>query len=154
MYIAVDIGFPCLQWPRYCVWYDHLSLLGDEGLSMEWSVEDTNSQRQAEESSRSVHSLQLDLLSVGLLGLIQAICLCLWPCCFGENEFCGCVTMYHVLFLSHASLQWMTQELNTFYLKAMLWVPPNHSLNLWRAVLFALSGACAVKELYDYLSST
>ena len=47
----------------------------------------------------------------------------------------------------------MIQELNTFYLKAMLWVPPNHSLNLHREVLYALCGACAVMELYDYLSS-
>ena len=48
----------------------------------------------------------------------------------------------------------MIQELNTFYLKAMLWVPPNHSLNLYRELLYAFGGACAVKELYDYLSST
>ena len=48
----------------------------------------------------------------------------------------------------------MIQELNTFYLKAMLWVPPNHSLNLYRELLYGFGGACAVKELYDYLSST
>ena len=73
-----------------------------------------------------------------------------FPCkdctCFGRSDINHCADF--------AFLQWMIQELNTFYLKAMLWVPPNHSLNLYRELIYAFGGACAVKELYDYLSST
>lgn len=50
-------------------------------------------------------------------------------------------------------LQWMVQELNVFYLKAILWIPPNHNLNLYREMLYAFSGACAIHEMYDFLST-
>ena len=152
------------------MWYDHMSLLGDEGIPVEWLMEDTHTQGKAQESCGSVYSLQLDLLPVGVLRLIQTICLCLRPGCLGEismsllavNLYCGSHVDVDINVDMHAlcdfslslSLQWMVQELNTFYLKAMLWVPPNHSLNLHREIIYALSGACAVKELYDYLSST
>ena len=49
--------------------------------------------------------------------------------------------------------QWMIQELNVFYLKTVLWVPPNHSLNFYREVLYAFIGACAMAEMYEYLQS-
>lgn len=45
------------------------------------------------------------------------------------------------------------QDLNTFYLKAIYWIPPNHSLNLYREVIFAFTGACAMKEMYIFLMS-
>ena len=51
---------------------------------MEWSVEDTDTQREAEESCGPVHSVQLDVLPVGILRLIQTLHLCLWPSCLGE----------------------------------------------------------------------
>lgn len=52
------------------------------------------------------------------------------------------------------SLQWTLQELNVFYLKAVLWVPPNHILNFYRELFYAFAGACAVHEGYTYLKST
>lgn len=49
---------------------------------------------------------------------------------------------------------WLIQELNTFYLKTILWVPPNHSFNFYRELLYAMCGACGMKEMYLYLGSS
>lgn len=46
---------------------------------------------------------------------------------------------------------WNVFELNTFYLKAILWVPPNHVINFYRVTLFAFIGAVTIREIYDYL---
>lgn len=43
-------------------------------------------------------------------------------------------------------------ELNAFYLKYLLWVPPAHWLNIARIALHALAGAVAVREMYQYFS--
>ena len=65
-----------------------------------------------------------------------------------------CMCLYMCAYLTITlSLQFMIQELNTFYLKAILWVPPNHMLNLYREILYALAGACACNEIYHYLST-
>lgn len=50
-------------------------------------------------------------------------------------------------------MQFLIQEVNLFYIKAILWYPPNHMLNAYRELLYALAGACAFREVYDYLSS-
>ncbi len=50
-------------------------------------------------------------------------------------------------------VQFLIQEVNLFYIKAILWYPPNHMLNAYRELLYALAGACAFREIYDYLSS-
>ena len=47
----------------------------------------------------------------------------------------------------------MLQELNVFYLKTVLWVPPNHMLNFYRETLYGFVGACAMAEMYEYLQS-
>ncbi|GAB6033654.1 Phosphatidylserine synthase 2 [Chamberlinius hualienensis] len=41
-------------------------------------------------------------------------------------------------------------ELNTFYLKYILWVPPSHYLNLVRLAMFILAGAVAMRETFQY----
>lgn len=41
-------------------------------------------------------------------------------------------------------------ELNCFYLKYLLWIPPNHYLNLIRLFLFLGMAAAGVRELYQY----
>jgi hypothetical protein len=40
--------------------------------------------------------------------------------------------------------------MNTFYLKALLWVPPPHWLNTVRIVLVGATGMVAIRELYQY----
>ncbi|KAJ8299437.1 hypothetical protein KUTeg_023497 [Tegillarca granosa] len=42
-------------------------------------------------------------------------------------------------------------ELNTFYLKFVLWVPPEHYLNLSRLVFFLFMGAMGMRETFQYL---
>ncbi|KAK1348884.1 hypothetical protein LUQ84_002029 [Hamiltosporidium tvaerminnensis] len=43
-------------------------------------------------------------------------------------------------------------ELNTFYLKALLYLPPSHFLNVIRLVIHVLMGAVALREGYSYFS--
>ncbi|KAK6184097.1 hypothetical protein SNE40_006629 [Patella caerulea] len=42
-------------------------------------------------------------------------------------------------------------ELNTFYLKFALWIPPEHWLCLGRLVFFLFMGAAAMRETFQYL---
>ncbi|XP_067655372.1 phosphatidylserine synthase 2-like [Haliotis asinina] len=42
-------------------------------------------------------------------------------------------------------------ELNTFYLKFVLWIPPEHYLCLGRLVFFLFMGAAAMRETFQYL---
>ncbi|TNN17735.1 Phosphatidylserine synthase 2 [Schistosoma japonicum] len=45
----------------------------------------------------------------------------------------------------------LTAELNTFYLKFVLWVPPPHFLCLGRLIFLILMGATAIREYFEYL---
>ena len=42
-------------------------------------------------------------------------------------------------------------ELSNFYLKFILWVPPNHNLCLYRILMFAGIGAVSMREVYQFL---
>ena len=44
-------------------------------------------------------------------------------------------------------------ELNAFYLKHLLWIPPNHTLNWIRVVLIGFMGLVSVREVYEYFSN-
>ena len=43
-------------------------------------------------------------------------------------------------------------ELNAFYLKYLMWIPPNHSLNIIRLCLYVAMGAVSFREGYQLLS--
>ena len=43
-------------------------------------------------------------------------------------------------------------ELNAFYLKYLLWIPPTHLYNQIRLAMHALIGAVAIREVYQYFS--
>nr|XP_027199856.1 phosphatidylserine synthase 2-like [Dermatophagoides pteronyssinus] len=45
----------------------------------------------------------------------------------------------------------LVAELNTFYLKYVLWLEPPHILNLIRLILLVFSGAVALRETFQYL---
>nr|KAF6398543.1 phosphatidylserine synthase 2 [Molossus molossus] len=47
--------------------------------------------------------------------------------------------------------QFLLAELNTFYLKFVLWLPPEHSLVLLRLVFFVNVGGVAMREIYDFM---
>lgn len=48
-------------------------------------------------------------------------------------------------------LQFLLAELNTFYLKFVLWMPPEHYLVLLRLVFFVNVGGVAMREIYDFM---
>ncbi|KAM8940390.1 phosphatidylserine synthase 2 [Pelodytes ibericus] len=45
-------------------------------------------------------------------------------------------------------------ELNTFYLKFVLWMPPEHYLVLLRLVFFVNVGGVAMREIYDFMDDS
>lgn len=55
----------------------------------------------------------------------------------------------HFVFI--LSFQFLIAELNTFYLKFVLWLPPEHYLNLTRLAFFLFMGAAAMRETFQYL---
>ncbi|PIK56411.1 putative phosphatidylserine synthase 2-like [Apostichopus japonicus] len=46
----------------------------------------------------------------------------------------------------------LVAELNCFYLKFVLWIPPPHYVNFTRLVLLVPVGAVAIREAYQYLN--
>lgn len=48
-------------------------------------------------------------------------------------------------------LQFLLAELNTFYLKFVLWMPPEHYLVLLRLVFFVNVGGVGMREIYDFM---
>ncbi|KAB1251367.1 Phosphatidylserine synthase 2, partial [Camelus dromedarius] len=48
-------------------------------------------------------------------------------------------------------LVFLLAELNTFYLKFVLWLPPEHCLVLLRLVFFVNVGGVAMREIYDFM---
>lgn len=42
-------------------------------------------------------------------------------------------------------------ELNAFFLKFILWVPPPHHLNFWRVVFWWLLGCAGLREMYFWM---
>jgi phosphatidylserine synthase 2 len=48
-------------------------------------------------------------------------------------------------------MQFMLAELNLFFLKWVLWVPPPHFLCLIRGFFFLFVGAVSLREAFQYL---
>ena len=49
------------------------------------------------------------------------------------------------------NLQFLTAELNLFYLKFILWIPPPHFIMQVRMALFLGIGAVALNETFRYM---
>lgn len=58
-------------------------------------------------------------------------------------------SVHVVCFIS--PFQFLLAELNTFYLKFVLWMPPEHYLVLLRLVFFVNVGGVAMREIYDFM---
>lgn len=58
------------------------------------------------------------------------------------------------LFVLALMVMFSFAELNVFYLKAALWIPPKHPLITFRLVLFFLMGLVGVRESYDFLTDS
>lgn len=58
----------------------------------------------------------------------------------------------HWLFVLSLIIMFSFAELNVFYLKAALWIPPEHPIISIRLILFFLIGLVAVREAYDFLT--
>ena len=42
--------------------------------------------------------------------------------------------------------------MNAFYLKYLLWIPPAHTINVFRITLHALTGAVALRETFQFFT--
>lgn len=59
--------------------------------------------------------------------------------------------IFQVQFQCSPPSQFLLAELNTFYLKFVLWMPPEHYLVLLRLVFFVNVGGVAMREIYDFM---
>lgn len=50
-----------------------------------------------------------------------------------------------------SAFQFLLAELNTFYLKFVLWVEPGHWVNLVRLIFILPWGAVALREVFQFL---
>ena len=55
----------------------------------------------------------------------------------------------NIIFL--LNFQFLMAELNLFYLKFILWIPPPHFIMKARLALFAGIGAVALNEIFRYM---
>ncbi|MEJ1287158.1 hypothetical protein NN561_018173 [Cricetulus griseus] len=60
-------------------------------------------------------------------------------------------SLHHWLAMCGIILVFLLAELNTFYLKFVLWMPPEHYLVLLRLVFFVNVGGVAMREIYDFM---
>lgn len=47
----------------------------------------------------------------------------------------------------------MIFELNAFYMKAILWIPPPHPVNYSRVLIILFMGIVSMREMYEYMSN-
>ena len=60
--------------------------------------------------------------------------------------------LYRWLFVSMLIFISLLAEMNTFYLKFVLWIPSDHLFVLLRLVLYTLCAFVGVREVYDFAS--
>ncbi|XP_002128264.2 phosphatidylserine synthase 2 [Ciona intestinalis] len=58
--------------------------------------------------------------------------------------------LFRWIFVSLVAFMFLLAELNTFYLKFVLWVPPDNPMVTFRLILYLFWGAVAIRESYDY----
>uniref|UniRef100_A0A3P9P8Y9 Phosphatidylserine synthase n=2 Tax=Poecilia reticulata TaxID=8081 RepID=A0A3P9P8Y9_POERE len=80
--------------------------------------------------------------------------------CNGLGIYCGMKTLAWLsikskkkktLWTIKVTHPFLLAELNTFYLKFVLWMPPEHYLVLLRLVFFVNVGGVAMREIYDFM---
>lgn len=88
-----------------------------------------------------------------LSGALIVCCFCvaaLYPLFSSReaNEY-RCVWLFTVVI--YFNVQFLTAELNLFYLKFILWIPPPHFIMQVRMALFLGIGAVALNETFRYM---
>uniref|UniRef100_A0A8B9XSX2 Phosphatidylserine synthase n=1 Tax=Bos mutus grunniens TaxID=30521 RepID=A0A8B9XSX2_BOSMU len=124
----LDHGRACLQWAGHLLWHEDPRVVVPEDIQVAGPLEHSNLQGQDEEDRVPVHALQL-----GPLEWKPASSLRRWL------AVCGIILVF------------LLAELNTFYLKFVLWLPPEHYLVLLRLVFFVNVGGVAMREIYDFM---
>ncbi|CAH1256392.1 PTDSS2 [Branchiostoma lanceolatum] len=65
--------------------------------------------------------------------------------CNGLGIWCGMKTVEYL------KMKWLLAELNTFYLKTILWIPPPNLLNWARLAMYVPASAVAFRETFQFL---
>ena len=85
----------------------------------------------------------------------EQFCICKFYCTFIMR-----ITVFFCIFIIRQVkwkqiiilfFQFLLAELNSFYLKFVLWIPPEHYINLTRLVFFLFMGAAALRETFQFL---
>uniref|UniRef100_A0A1X7V5L5 Phosphatidylserine synthase n=1 Tax=Amphimedon queenslandica TaxID=400682 RepID=A0A1X7V5L5_AMPQE len=102
----------------------------------------------------NIVSIAFELLEYTLECQLPNFGECWWDHWILDFAVCNGLGIYFgMLACRYFNLEWLLQELNGFYLKTILWIPPNHSINIMRQCLYAFCGAAAIKEIYHFLQS-
>ncbi|KAI8919140.1 phosphatidyl serine synthase-domain-containing protein [Powellomyces hirtus] len=64
----------------------------------------------------------------------------------GTKTFKNFVAVIGLLYLV------LQSELNAFYLKYLLWLPPSHYINVWRLIYYFFMALPAVREAFQYMT--
>ncbi|KAJ3052825.1 hypothetical protein HK097_005587 [Rhizophlyctis rosea] len=137
------------QLPNFAeCWWDHwildLILTNWVGtvvaIFLERYQRDSKLSGQVETDGAAIYTTQLDTLRVGHNKII--------------HELCGGLILTLPVPTNTISFnpQILQCELNAFYLKFLLWLPPEHFLNIWRLILYFFMALPAVRELYQFIS--
>ncbi|XP_013777085.1 phosphatidylserine synthase 2-like [Limulus polyphemus] len=84
-------------------------------------------------------------------GKLKRIAAQFGPHSWTDFEWKPTITLNRWLFVLVMIFVFLVSELNTFYLKFVLWLEPPHFLNLVRLIFMALAGAVAIHETLQYL---
>ena len=94
---------------------------------------------------RPASNLRRWLAVLGIIFTVRRSCFYWFSSAYSPLQF------RHVTFFNILSHQFLLAELNTFYLKCVLWMPPEHYLVLLRLVFFVNVGGVAMREIYDFM---
>ncbi|XP_070283233.1 phosphatidylserine synthase 2 isoform X2 [Myotis yumanensis] len=148
----LDHGRADLQWAGHLLRHEDPQVAVPEDVQVAGPLEHSDLQGQDEEDRFPVHALQLGPLRVEarlqpapLAGRVR----------HHPGGKAGCLPRTARWARGHRPHspvpQFLLAELNTFYLKFVLWLPPEHSLVLLRLVFFVNVGGVAMREIYDFM---
>uniref|UniRef100_A0A8D1PEQ1 Phosphatidylserine synthase n=1 Tax=Sus scrofa TaxID=9823 RepID=A0A8D1PEQ1_PIG len=147
----LDHGRACLQRAGHLLRHEDARVAVAEDVQVAGPLEHSNLQGQDEEDRLPVHALQLGPLRVEA-GLQPA------PLAGRVRHHPGGKAGPRArgplgpgLPRTPLCPQFLLAELNTFYLKFVLWMPPEHYLVLLRLVFFVNVGGVAMREIYDFM---
>ena len=75
------------------------------------------------------------------------------PTVFEEYEWAGLANLQRLFGMTAFVVFVLIIDCNNFFLKFVLWVPPNHDLMIFRVILWGFCSLATAKEWFEYISN-